>query len=401
MSFAQHKTFPSASTTRSATDSNLEALTEKSETNSEASSLLPKRSQSASTIARLFSADRTSHAFHTIMASVSRSMSLFSFLIHILYPLTIIATCTVPSDFWCDHPTVTNQCASAQYCQNYKNNVYGRKINLTLYFETHCPDSQLFIVDRLYPRVINDSNMSKLVNMDFCPWGMAIRMDSKVCCKHKRDRTCEGNKLISCAMQYLTDRKLQMNYIYCFEGYVLLHLPIEYARDTCYKETGVVDSLQQMIRVCTDGNEDEDLLKRMQKNTESIFPKRHSLVPWIELNGRSLPEIQVYQLFLAEKLKIWANNNAGPHTQTSTATASKCRTPPDFWCDDDFITNECFDKGKCNAYRANTLGRPIKITVILSSHCKNSQQFVVDVLFSKVWQNKELRPLVSIHLLPW
>lgn len=142
----------------------------------------------------------------------------------------------------------------------------------------------------------------------------------------------------------------------------------------------------------------------MQQNTESIAPIHHSFVPWIELNGRSLLEMQVYQLFLADKLKIWTSNVADRYTRspkTNAANESPCRTPPDFWCDNDAVTRECFDNAKCASYRASTLGQPINITVMFNSHCNNSHQFVVDMLYSKVWKNRKLRKLVSIQLVPW
>lgn len=175
-------------------------------------------------------------------------MSLFFYSIYLSFPLVIAASCTIPPDFWCDHSTIAKRCGAEQYCRNYKTNMVGRKFNLTLYFETHCPDSQLFIVDRLYPKVINNTEVDPLINADFHPWGMAIRDGSTVRCKHKLDRTCQGNKLISCAIQHITDVKLKINYIYCFEGYVLLRLPIEFARDSCYKETNINDRLREAIR---------------------------------------------------------------------------------------------------------------------------------------------------------
>src|SRR3569623_510206 len=68
------------------------------------------------------------------------------------------APCMLPPDLWCDHPVAAIACTgSLRYCDQYKNNRKGKKFELTLAFESACPDSQQWYLNAVtlstcYPR---------------------------------------------------------------------------------------------------------------------------------------------------------------------------------------------------------------------------------------------------------
>lgn len=103
-----------------------------------------------------------------------------------------LPTCNLPPDFWCDHPNIALQCTgSIDYCERfinnsffyfsfrYRSNRFGKKLELKLAFESACPDSQQFVVYRLYPRLLNLPFYNEMVNFTPIPWGMAKRGNGK------------------------------------------------------------------------------------------------------------------------------------------------------------------------------------------------------------------------------
>ncbi len=104
----------------------------------------------------------------------------------VVFPLiafhTSDAICRLPSDFWCDHPTTALKCTgSHSYCETYKRNRRGLNVaDMSLAFEAGCPDSQQFVVHRLYPRVLSQPHYSSLVSVKSVPWGLAKRLPGEL-----------------------------------------------------------------------------------------------------------------------------------------------------------------------------------------------------------------------------
>lgn len=61
----------------------------------------------------------------------------------------------------------------------YRSNRVGKRLEMRLNFETACPDSQQFIVYRLYPRLLSLPSFSDMVDFSATPWGLASREQSK------------------------------------------------------------------------------------------------------------------------------------------------------------------------------------------------------------------------------
>jgi hypothetical protein len=70
---------------------------------------------------------------------------------------------------------------------------------LTVVFESLCPDSQAFIIERLYPTILSQASMRNRIDIRLLPWGWAKRNASGITCQHGPGE-CRGNLLVSCLM---------------------------------------------------------------------------------------------------------------------------------------------------------------------------------------------------------
>lgn len=91
----------------------------------------------------------------------------------------------ISSDFWCENPFTAIECTgSTKFCDNYRHSRAGKPVEVKLAYESGCPDSQRLIVDRLYPKVLNNSYFSQLIDFKAYPYGLAKRASGKVNCHH-------------------------------------------------------------------------------------------------------------------------------------------------------------------------------------------------------------------------
>ncbi|XKL59294.1 hypothetical protein PGB90_000310 [Kerria lacca] len=87
-----------------------------------------------------------------------------------------------------------------------------QKINISIYYESLCPDSKLFITQYFYPAYEIFSNY---LNIRFIPFGKAnIREDgSEYTCQHGKEE-CVRNIIHGCALDMLTSTN-QVEFVYC------------------------------------------------------------------------------------------------------------------------------------------------------------------------------------------
>lgn len=154
------------------------------------------------------------------------------------------------SDFWCDTPHVAIACTgSLKYCDQYRRSRLNRPTEIHLAFESGCPDSQRFIVDRMYPKVLNNSYVSQLVDFKAYPYGLAKRETAEKINCHHGERECSGNRLLTCMNNlFANDKRLNAEAFYCFMS--LMHnkqLEPEQVMQACLYKTGVSPAMMQTI----------------------------------------------------------------------------------------------------------------------------------------------------------
>uniref|UniRef100_A0A915D416 Uncharacterized protein n=1 Tax=Ditylenchus dipsaci TaxID=166011 RepID=A0A915D416_9BILA len=211
------------------------------------------------------------------------------FLIHLLFiKLVNTATiangtpCSLPPDFWCDHPDVALACTgSSVYCDGYKTNRRGRPLQMHLAFESACPDSQQFVVHRLYPKVLTRREAAQSVH-----------------CHH-------GNRLLTCAMlHYQNDDQKKNQLLYCFMQKMMMRGDPNVIIDQCLNQLGLPAHQKDSISNCGRGPQATDLQKADETETSKILSTPR-FVPFISINGVGHIHMQAHQMILNEKVKAW------------------------------------------------------------------------------------------------
>ncbi|TKR73114.1 hypothetical protein L596_020464 [Steinernema carpocapsae] len=322
-------------------------------------------------------------------------MGFFLLLFACLLPAFFCLQCTLPSDFWCDHPEVEHLCTgSSSYCDNYKlSNPTGR-LSIKLAFESYCPDSQAFVVDRLYRQFINNPNVSSIVDFKAIPWGLATRLqDGSVACHH-RERECVGNRHISCAFQYLPTFDQKNRFLYCFMNHLLYQGRITDGINDCFARVGLA-SASDFVLQCASGPQADQLQRIDELDTQKILNEPR-FVPYLQFGEKSSLHMQYYQVMLAEKLVAMSSTLRIP--SRTTEASSKCTTPPDFWCSSGAITNECFSENQCMTFLNGIYGQPVEITVIYDSSSPVSRDYVTNYISKNLLQQPNIKNKVRIKL---
>uniref|UniRef100_A0A7E4ZWC0 Saposin A-type domain-containing protein n=1 Tax=Panagrellus redivivus TaxID=6233 RepID=A0A7E4ZWC0_PANRE len=307
-----------------------------------------------------------------------RMKSIKYVLLAILIP-TVLAVCNLPPDFWCDTPATAVACmGTTQYCDAYNSRQRSSKFKLDLAFESACPDSQQFVVYRLYPQVLNNRNINGLVDFKAFPWGLAKRdetAEGRVRCHHGA-RECAGNRLLSCAFLYYVNDSDKSNRLFsCFMSSMMYRATPGVAMKNCLQHVQTPEEAVKSIIHCAEGSQADDLQKHDEAETAKILA-RPRFVPFIALGGRSHIHMQAYQMFLGDKLKIW-NETLHRYPQPAKVTPTRCSVPFDFWCSDPAIINECGSQAICTAYQREIQNKRLEYRIIYDSTLTNSVQYIL------------------------
>jgi hypothetical protein len=308
--------------------------------------------------------------------------------------------CTLPPDFWCDHPNVTLACTgSLSYCESYKANRAGRKLDLRLAFETACPDSQKFIIYRMYPNVLSQPSMVDMVDFKAYPWGLAKReSDQKVRCHHGQ-RECIGNRVLSCALRhYDNDKFRQGKVLNCFMSHMMYRGEPLAGMEKCMDSILAAPAEKSEVIGCAKGRQANELEKTAEIETQKILTTPR-FVPFISVNGHAHIHMQSYQLMMTEKIQIW-NSSVNRFRSPSAARPSQCQSPPDFWCSDPLITSECYNANGCSSYQRVIYGKPLHIRIIYNSQLPNSRMYILHYLRTNVLRNAISSQKVIVELEP-
>ncbi|XP_002412283.3 GILT-like protein 1 [Ixodes scapularis] len=158
----------------------------------------------------------------------------------------------------------------------------GRKVNVTLFYESMCPYSREFITDQLYPtyELLRGYMVVVLV-----PFGNG-HIDNKtlrngktyvsITCQHGVNE-CKGNKIEACAIKKYKMTSLWLPFVACISRFPDPHKQGKMCADSFHLEWSAVGQ-------CADGKEGQDLLYQMGRLTEDHRPPIN-YVPYIDFDG--------------------------------------------------------------------------------------------------------------------
>ncbi|XP_060744020.1 gamma-interferon-inducible lysosomal thiol reductase-like [Tachysurus vachellii] len=157
-------------------------------------------------------------------------------------------------------------------------------VNVSLYYESLCPDCQKFMVLQFMPTFIM---LSDIMHVDLVPYGNAqekqVGDKYEFTCQHGPDE-CLGNMIETCVMNKVPDAAVPV--IYCMEAADNVVKAAESCLALFSPQTKFSD-----IMACVNGNEGNQLMHQNAKETAALKPP-HEYVPWITINGEHTDELQ-------------------------------------------------------------------------------------------------------------
>lgn len=188
-------------------------------------------------------------------------------------------------------------------------------INLTLFYETLCPDTQKFVLDELVP-TYKSALQSKLI-LKLVPFGNAKFVadgngHTNVECQHGKEE-CYGNRVQACfIVKYSPTISQSLDYVKCmFEKE-----DWKSTSNTSVKCANELSLNWTAIKQCTDSDEGEKLIEVFGNQTQSLVPKVN-WIPWITINGQHDDKMRFEALF---GLKTYLCSN---HFNNQTLDACK------------------------------------------------------------------------------
>nr|XP_027205503.1 gamma-interferon-inducible lysosomal thiol reductase-like [Dermatophagoides pteronyssinus] len=160
---------------------------------------------------------------------------------------------------------------------------------ISLYYETLCPDSRNFFRNQLYPTY---EKLNRYMDVELVPFGNANvsypRHDNKPVfrCQHG-PKECYGNRVQSCTIEMLKNTDLSIRFVHCmFDQKDWL--------ETSQTSRRCAEQMQldwPKISSCADGSEGERLLIANSLKTFNLNPE-HTYVPWIVIDKNHTAQMQ-------------------------------------------------------------------------------------------------------------
>ncbi|XP_026467919.1 GILT-like protein 1 [Ctenocephalides felis] len=147
------------------------------------------------------------------------------------------------------------------------------KLDVTIFYETLCPDSVRFISNQLYP---NFEALAPFTNFKFVPFGKAANINDGESfeCQHGPEE-CRGNMLQSCVLHLLgKNPMMHMRFVGC-----QMHPSADHSGKTCTRMVGIDWNL---VDRCMKSDVGRLLQLRAERETNAIWPQ---FIPTIVFNG--------------------------------------------------------------------------------------------------------------------
>ncbi|XP_044728549.1 GILT-like protein 1 [Chrysoperla carnea] len=145
------------------------------------------------------------------------------------------------------------------------------QLQVTVYYESLCPDSVQFIRNQLYPTW---KELGQYLQINFIPFGKSSSVNGgqKFVCQHG-EKECVGNKLQSCTLNQLEGHNdLQVEFVHCFMT------PGPKAKDCA----SLVGANWDAVKQCHNSNLGIELQLEAEKLTNQIRPQ---FIPTVVING--------------------------------------------------------------------------------------------------------------------
>ncbi|XP_068249016.1 gamma-interferon-inducible lysosomal thiol reductase-like [Palaemon carinicauda] len=149
-------------------------------------------------------------------------------------------------------------------------------VKVTVYLETLCPDSMIFVKHQLAPAW---ENLREIMHVDFNAYGFVLETPLsegyEFSCQHGADE-CKGNMIIECARKYADNLDAFVDFDVCFMS--SSYPPNE--GEICADNVGVAWS---PIDICSKSVEGQQLLHESGVRQNSLVPVPNYM-PWIIIN---------------------------------------------------------------------------------------------------------------------
>ncbi|XP_018579492.1 GILT-like protein 1 [Anoplophora glabripennis] len=159
------------------------------------------------------------------------------------------------------------------------------KLNVEILFESLCPDSLRFIREQLHPHL---KELAPYVNLKLVPFGKSASLEdgTQFICQHG-PQECKGNRIMSCALERISDQTLQVDYVNCFMTIFKRgkHNPEEFGQ-LCAMQSGL--DINDVMK-CYNTNEGTIHQLRAEDDTVRILPK---FIPTVLYNGEFVQQLQ-------------------------------------------------------------------------------------------------------------
>jgi interferon gamma-inducible protein 30 len=200
----------------------------------------------------------------------------------------------VPPTFWCVNEKLTKECGFDKLCDGYSKATKNQKLQLTIFYESLCPDCQEFMTNDFYRNVY--LKFGDFIKFELVPYGNAKNDDGKIKCQHG-EKECAINKYHSCVLHYMPE---PIPFIVCMEARIQDGSTMDKAAEKCYYTFHVQPHVADQIIHCANGDIGDKFQQDAAKRTAEAFPDQHTHVPWILFNNVSIES----QQFLISDLPV-------------------------------------------------------------------------------------------------
>ncbi|KAI7688502.1 Gamma-interferon-inducible lysosomal thiol reductase [Sarcoptes scabiei] len=160
---------------------------------------------------------------------------------------------------------------------------------ISLYYESICPDSRKFFLNQLYPTY---EKLNRFMDVELVPFGNANvsypRHDNKPVfhCQHGPNE-CHGNRIQACVIEMVRNTDTSLRFVHCM-------FQQSDWKDTSATARRCAQSMQldwSKIEQCANGDEGERLLIAYSLKTFNLNPE-HTYVPWIVIDKNHTTTMQ-------------------------------------------------------------------------------------------------------------
>jgi len=179
--------------------------------------------------------------------------------------------------------------------------VSAAPVKVSVYYESLCPDSQLFVYDQLAP-TFEIFGPEELV-VDLKPFGKANWTESNgswdFTCQHG-PRECYNNKVQACILNQVPNTEEHVPLIGC-----IMSTGVIGSEDACLEELGITTTSPDAISGCADSDEGSSLLHDLGVATHGLNPPL-TFVPWVIFNDEFNEDH--WQMSLIDLKKVLCDN---------------------------------------------------------------------------------------------